>query len=176
MRAIVSAAYHAPRAVIRPAVHDEIERLREIEDDAGLAFAGIGMPEISSHDAPSAAALAPFIDDGRACVAVDDDDRPIAYLVWSVVDGFAFIEQVSVARSHARRGVGRELIDQLEATTRRPLLLTTFRDVPWNAPYYRRLGFEVVEPADHGPELAALIARETAAIPSDAPRVAMSRT
>jgi hypothetical protein len=44
-------------------------------------------------------------------------------------------------------------------------VLTTFRDVPWNAPYYRRLGFE----------LAALVEREDARIPGDAPRVAMSR-
>jgi hypothetical protein len=47
--------------------------------------------------------------------------------------------------------------------------------VPWNAPYYKRLGFVVVEPADQGPELTALVAHEEASIPGDAPRVAMRR-
>jgi hypothetical protein len=37
------------------------------------------------------------------------------------------------------------------------------------------LGFLIVEPADQGPELAALVRREAATIPSNAPRVAMRR-
>ena len=55
------------------------------------------------------------------------------------------------------------------------MTLTTFRDVPWNAPYYERLGFRVIAPADQGPELAALVAEEAERIPGDAPRVAMRR-
>ena len=106
-------------------------------------------------------------------MAVDEHDRPVAYVVSRVVDGCAHIEQVSVAPSHARRGLGAALIDHLAAETGAPALtLTTFRDVPWNAPYYQRLGFRVFEP---GPELAALVRREAARIPGDAPRVAMRR-
>jgi hypothetical protein len=47
--------------------------------------------------------------------------------------------------------------------------------VPWNAPYYARLGFEVVEPGAYGPELAALVREEAARIPGDAPRVGLRR-
>jgi hypothetical protein len=54
-------------------------------------------------------------------------------------------------------------------------LVVTFRDVPWNAPYYARLGFVVVERAEQGPELAALVAEEAQRIPGDAMRVAMRR-
>ena len=53
------------------------------------------------------------------------------------------------------------------------LTLTTFTDVPWNRPYYERLGFTVLD--DLGPELAALVAHEHEAIPGDAERVAMVR-
>jgi hypothetical protein len=55
------------------------------------------------------------------------------------------------------------------------LAAVTFRDVPLNAPYYERLGFTVVPPADQGPQLAALVAEEAERIPGDAPRVAMRR-
>jgi hypothetical protein len=75
---------------------------------------------------------------------------------------------VSVPRSWGTSGWPR-------AEGRPALTLTTFRDVPWNAPYFRRLGFVVVGPADQGPELAALVAREAVSIPGDAPRVAMRR-
>lgn len=137
------------------------------------------MPEIAGDDPGSVAELEAFRVAGRALVAVDERDRPVAYLLSSVVDGSAHIDQVSVAPAHGRRGLGAALIDRLEATARgegRPsLTLTTFRDVPWNAPYYERLGFVVVEAADQGPELRALVAREADSIPGNAPRVAMRR-
>jgi GNAT superfamily N-acetyltransferase len=165
--------------LIRQPRRDELETLRAIERDAGRAFAAIGMPEIASDEPPSPDELESHRADGRAWVAVDSRDRPIAYLLSSVVDGCAHVDQVSVAAAHARRGLGAALIEHLAAIAReqgRPALtLTAFRDVPWNAPYYERLGFVVVEPADQGPELAAVVRRESTAIPGDAPRVAMRR-
>ena len=65
------------------------------------------MPEIASDDPGSVAELEPFRAGGRAWVAVDGDDRPVAYLISAVVDGCAHIEQVSVAPAHARRGSAR---------------------------------------------------------------------
>jgi GNAT superfamily N-acetyltransferase len=164
---------------LRPVRGDELERLRSIERDAARAFLDVGMPEIAADEPKPVAELEAFRAAGRAWVAVDDGDRPVAYLLSAVVDGCAHVEQVSVVPAHRGRGLGAALIDHLAATARaerRPALtLTAFRDVPWNAPYYARLGFEVVEPADQGPELAALVAREAGAIPGAAPRVAMRR-
>lgn len=164
---------------IRPPRPDELAALVDIERDAGRLFADVGMDEIARDDPGSFAELEPFRAAGRAWVAVDADDRPIAYLISGVVDGCAHIEQVSVAPPHARRGLGAALIDHIAAAARadgrRAVTLTTFRDVPWNAPYYERLGFTVVEPADQGPELAALVAEEAVRIPGDEPRVAMRR-
>ena len=112
-------------------------------------------------------------------MAADDDDRPIAYLLSMAVDDCAHIDQVSVEPGHARRGIGAALIDHLASIARdegRPALsLTTFVDVPWNAPYYARLGFDVVQPAAYGPQLAELVAHEAQTIPGDAPRVVMRR-
>ncbi|BFV60853.1 hypothetical protein KCMC57_up59570 [Kitasatospora sp. CMC57] len=42
------------------------------------------------------------------------------------------------------------------------LTLTTFAEVPWNAPYYVRCGFEVIEGDEVGPGLRAIRAREAA--------------
>jgi GNAT superfamily N-acetyltransferase len=168
----VSLRIRAPRG-------DELGALVDIEREAGALFAAFGMPEIARDDPGSVAELEPYRAGGRAWVAVDDDDRPIAYLISAVVDDCPHIEQVSVSPAHARRGIGAALVEHLAALAaadgRAALTLTTFRDVPWNAPYYERLGFAVVEPADQGPELAALVAEEAARIPGEAPRVAMRR-
>ena len=164
---------------IRRARRDDLEAVREIERQAGRAFATIGMPEIAAHEPPSVAELESFVSRGRAWVAVDSSDRPVAYLLSAVLDGCAHIEQVSVAPEYARRGLGARLIDRLDvdaaAKSQPALTLTTFRDVPWNAPYYARVGFGVLEVGEAGPELRALIERERRAIPSDMVRVAMRR-
>jgi GNAT superfamily N-acetyltransferase len=164
---------------IRRARRDELETLREIERDAGRAFAAIGMAEIAADEPLSVTELERYVLDGRAWVAVDASDEPIGYLISDVVDGCAHIEQVSVAGAYAGRGVGAALINCLDADAaakgQPALTLTTFRDVPWNAPYYARLGFAVLGPAKQGPELRTLIERESRAIPGDAPRVAMRR-
>lgn len=69
----------------------------------------------------------------------------------------AHIEQVSVEPWYARRRIGFQLIEAAAAWARhhdlRALALTSFALVPWNAPYYVRLGFVVLGTADLSPEL-----------------------
>lgn len=55
------------------------------------------------------------------------------------------------------------------------LTLTTFPDVPWNAPYYARLGFRVLADGDVGPQLRRIRAHEAELGLDRWPRVAMRR-
>jgi GNAT superfamily N-acetyltransferase len=162
--------------VIRPPTGDELGRLVEIEVAAGRAFADHGMPEIAADEPGTMAELEERRAAGLAWVAADGDG-PLAYLLAAEVDGCLHIEQVSVDPAHAGRRIGAALIDHVAsvalAAGRRALTLTTFRDIPWNAPYYVRLGFADLPEAEWGPQLRALVARERRAIPGDHPRVAM---
>jgi GNAT superfamily N-acetyltransferase len=164
--------------VIRRVRRTELEVLRAIEREAGRSFVTVGMPEIAADEPMSTAALDAYRIAGRAWVAVDAHRRPMAYLLGEIVDDCGHVAQVSVSPTNARQGLGAALIEHLAgiaaADGRPALTLTTFRDVPWNAPYYARLGFVVVDPADQGPELRRLVAYEARTIP-DAPRVAMRR-
>lgn len=165
--------------MIRLARPDDLPALIDVERDAGSLFRTVDMAAIADDDPGSVAELAVYQSAGRAWVAVDDGDRPVAYLVAEVVDGCAHIEQVSVRTSHARRGLGRALVETLAewaAARGLPALsLTTYEAVPWNAPYYERLGFRVLVDAEIGDELRA-IRRAEAARGLDAwPRVAMIR-
>jgi GNAT superfamily N-acetyltransferase len=130
-------------------------------------------------DPLSVVELQEFVVGGRAWVATDAVDVPVAYLLSAVVDAAAHVEQVSVSRACRGGGIGAALIDHLSSTAARDdhrwVTLTTFRDVPWNAPYYERLGFTTVGPAEYGPELAALMEDEASRIPGNSPRVAMRR-
>ncbi len=97
----------------------------------------------------------------------------------AVVDTSLHLEQLSVHGDHAGKRLGARLIEHLceqaSALSLAALTLTTFREVPWNAPYYERLGFFVLDETDLTPGLAA-IRREEAALGLDRwPRVCMQR-
>jgi ribosomal protein S18 acetylase RimI-like enzyme len=65
-----------------------------------------------------------------------------------MVDGEGHLDELAVTPAHGRRGVGRALVDEVLAWSAArglpSVTLTTFRDVPWNGPYYEKLGFEAV--------------------------------
>ncbi|WP_314621980.1 GNAT family N-acetyltransferase [Streptomyces stackebrandtii] len=142
---------------IRAAAAAELPLLQDIERAAGEPFRSLGMAAIADDDPLPLDVLEAYRCEGRAWVAVDAADRPVAYLLADMVDGSAHIEQVSVHPDAARRGVGRQLIEHLAAAAREQgltaLTLTTFAEVPWNAPYYTRLGFRPL--ADSDPALTA---------------------
>ena len=67
------------------------------------------------------------------------------------------IEHTSFDKIGARLGIGRALLEKAIADARRrrlvALTLTTFRDVIWNAPFYQKLGFRVMDDAQAGERL-----------------------
>ncbi len=103
----------------------------------------------------------------------------MAYILVDVIDDEAHIEQVSVHPDHARQRLGQRLIDHVEAwaRTRRlaSLTLTTYRDVPWNAPYYARLGFDELAESAIGPGLQEQRRKEADRGLGRWPRVAMRK-
>lgn len=156
--------------VIRPARPDELPALRDVERRAGVAFRAIGMDAIADDEPP----LLP----AHSTVFVADlDGALVGYVHVAPVDDGLHVEQVSVVPEAAGQRIGAALLDRAAEHARGlglpRLTLTTFRDVAWNAPYYARLGFTVLDAL--GPELSALVEHERTAIPGDAPRVVMQR-
>ncbi len=162
---------------IRPATPEDGPALQQIERRAGERFREIGRPEIADDEPATLGELAAYAIEGRAWVALDDHGSPIGYVLVDPVDGQAHVEQISVLPDHQGRGVGRALLGAVRRWAVEAgmagLTLTTFRDVAWNAPLYRHLGFvELTEP-EIGPELRALRAAEAAHGLDPAERVCM---
>lgn len=124
------------------------------------------MTEIADDEPLPVPVLAEYVAAGRAWVAVSGGSVA-GYLVADLVDGDVHIEQVSVHPRYGRRGVGRMLIEEVVRYAARTgaggVTLTTFVDVAWNAPYYRRCGFEVVAEGEVGAGLRAVREHEAAA-------------
>ena len=165
--------------MIRDARAEDLSEIRGMEAAAGEAFRLIGMAAIADDPPAALEALAVYQQDGRAWVATDSADHPIAYILLDVVDRFAHIEQVTVHPRYARRGIGRVLIEEAArwATERGrdEMTLTTFENVPWNAPYYRRLGFREVAEAQWSDGIRQIVQSERDHGLTAWPRVVMKR-
>lgn len=147
------------------------------------------MDAIADDAPPTVAELERFRRAGHAWVAAEDTGAEntaaentgtvVAYLLAEVVDNAFHIEQVTVHPDAARRGVGQTLIARAADCARDQgltgLTLTTFTDVPWNAPYYERLGFRRLSGAELTPGLRAIRAAEAEHGLDRWPRVCMRR-
>ncbi|MBC2877585.1 MULTISPECIES: GNAT family N-acetyltransferase [Streptomyces] len=171
---------------IRPPHPAELPLLRDVERAAGERFRDIGMAEIAADEPLQVDELEQYRRAGRAWVATEAGERDadggppvVAYLLADRIDGNLHVEQVSVHPAAARRGVGRALLEHLATVARAAgipaLTLTTFADVPWNAPYYERCGFRRLAVDEITPELRAVREREAAHGLDRWPRVCMRR-
>jgi GNAT superfamily N-acetyltransferase len=129
---------------LRFATPAEIPLLREIERASAQRF--IGLMDALAADEPSPPEiLAARIASDGLLVAADAADAPIAFVMFRPVEDGLYIEQIDVLPAFAGRRIGAALLDAVAERARTHglarLTLSTFRDVPWNAPYYRRLGF-----------------------------------
>jgi GNAT superfamily N-acetyltransferase len=149
---------------VRQARPEDVGRVQAIQLAAGNAFRDIGMPAVADSPPLPAESLSGYRRAGRAWVAVDEYDDPIGFVVADVVDDRAHIEQVSVHPAHARQRIGAMLLDHVANWAAENgltgLTLITFRGVPWNAPYYERLGFRELADTEVTPGLAARKAAE----------------
>lgn len=140
------------------------------------------MDVIAQDEPPSLDVLARYQRDGRAWVATDEAGAPdvaVAYLLVELVDDAAHVEQVCVHPAYAGRRLGSALLDAAATWAKEHrathLTLTTFAEVPWNAPYYARLGFHVLGEDQMGEGLRRIREHEAAHGLDRWPRVTMCR-
>jgi GNAT superfamily N-acetyltransferase len=131
----------APEFVVRPAHRTEFVHLRQIELDADRLFETVG--------------IGPFANDetedhlSEAVLVLVTGDPPVGFVCLELVDGLPHIWQLSVHPDHGRKGLGRALVraasDWARSAGYEAVTLTTYRDVPWNGPFYQSLGFVALE-------------------------------
>ena len=133
---------------IRLARHSELASLPEIERVAAERFAEYGLADVLSRIVTSLDLLHDRVETGQVWVGVDAEDRPVGFAVVSTLDGNAHLDEVDVLPDHGRRGIGMALVETACAWARsggyRAITLSTLRHIPWNAPFYSRLGFRIL--------------------------------
>lgn len=159
------------------AKRDHLEQLQQIELAAAAIFSEVDVPENIRSTATSLDDLASAQADGMLWIALSSDGTPVGFAIVRIVDGLAYLQEIDVHPDHGRRGIGTSLIHSVCAWARShripAVTLTTFRHLPWNAPFYKRLRFRSLKQDELTPGLAAVLAGEVARGLDPAKRVAM---
>ena len=146
--------------LIRPTLTRDIPRLAEVERSAAQAFASLpALAWLAAGDVLD-------ITTHQACVDAGATWQILGFACAGYEQQALHIHEISVRREAQGQGIGRKLLDQLVAVARasgaRELTLTTFADVPWNAPFYRRYGFETLDEGLLCARLRQILASEAA--------------
>jgi len=163
--------------VVGAAACSHIAAIPGIEIAAATRFTTADLPTSLRFRTTAKADLSRALQNQRLWVAVKGEEKVVGFAVADVVDGQAHIVEVGVMPAFGRLGIGTRLVRSAIDWARKQefdhVSLTTFRHLPWNAPFYERLGFDRVEPSDYGPELRELLDLEKQAGLDTSKRIAM---
>ena len=153
-----------PTYTIIAARPQDLTRLAAIELAAAQLLVGHA-PESVLNETTSLDLLEKAQREGHLWVALADDG-PVGFAHVELIERDAVhLEEIDVHPDHSRRGLGRKLVLQVcewaAGQGNKSVTLTTFRDVPWNMPFYARLGFAVVPPEQLSTGLHAVVDDET---------------
>ena len=164
--------------VVRLAGPEHVDRLPDIEREAATRF-GDSLPEsVLSHVTPLES-LTAAQQAGLLWVALEPAGAPVGFAAASIRGPRAHLDELDVLPEHGCNGIGSALLKAVEDCALNSgcveITLTTFRDVPWNAPFYARVGFEAIPEQELGAELVRQLSDEAALGLERSRRVAMRK-
>lgn len=144
---------------IAPARIQHAEALHAIERAAQALFRGHPAWHSCMAEPMEPYALRGAITAGRVWVAREANGRAVGFVGVTIEDGEAAIAELDVLPECGRRGIGAALLEHACAWAAEAgypgVVLGTFSDVAWNAPFYEHHGFTAIPPAAYTPALAA---------------------
>lgn len=134
---------------ITPAELDDVPALIAVDKAASSMFAATGLlsddalddhvpAEVFEHEIPLF----------NVFVARNQHGWAVGFALIRMRGNGLYLDQVSVHPDHGQKGIGRALLIRIltEAELRKlpHVSLSTFRDVPWNGPFYASMGFKEI--------------------------------
>jgi GNAT superfamily N-acetyltransferase len=131
---------------------EQLEFLAEIEREAAQLFVDWNVPASVLEESTPIEEFREAQRSGHLWVALSPDRHPVGFALVEEFEGTCHLEELDVYPKHGRKGVGSALVRAVCGwASQRGLAavtLTTYRDVPWNAPLYARIGFRILGPEE----------------------------
>jgi GNAT superfamily N-acetyltransferase len=139
---------------IRRGEHPDIAALRGIEIEAATLFypyfQETGLTKEILRLTSSAAEAEEACNGGRLWVAESETGEIVGFAIVFDWGTTAHLDELDVLPAHGRQGVGTSLVRAVCEWARergyRKVTISTFRDIPWNEPFYLKQGFRAVNP------------------------------
>jgi GNAT superfamily N-acetyltransferase len=162
---------------VRAARAADLKHIAGIEDSGGALFEeafGDLTGDVLLSPAPSGGER---LDAPGFLLVVGPVGEPFGFAHVEIIDGFAHLGQISVRPERMRQGYGAALVRASMSEAWQlgydRLSLTTYRDLPWNAPFYAALGF-VEETSPEPFEVRAREQQIALGLDRHGPRIVMS--
>jgi ribosomal protein S18 acetylase RimI-like enzyme len=174
---------HSPYE-IRPARAEELPQLARIEQSAATRFLDTPYAFLAHGEPlPLEVVQKKWFQAGQAWVVVERTataaESLVGYAITRDLEGALYLQEIDVLPEHGQQGLGSALLDTIVAWARRQgygvMLLSTFRDIPWNAPFYAKRGFQILDQFELTAGLRQIRQQESQAGLPIAERVIMRR-
>jgi predicted N-acetyltransferase YhbS len=150
-----------PAVHYRPAVPEDVPSIRIVEYEAAQRFVSVGLTGIAAARPMDARFVLKKVRASEVTVAQCGGEC-VGFVMFAMLRARVYVEALDVVPQHAGRRIGAALLDCVDDRAREAgvacVELSTFRHVPWNAPYYQRLGFAILD--DHELDAALLRIRK----------------
>jgi GNAT superfamily N-acetyltransferase len=137
---------------IRLARAEELPLLAQIEQSASVLFLDTPYAFLIDDAPLPLDFVTQQFQAGLVWVSVDGGDTVVGYAVAREVENTLYLQQIDVLPAHGRKGIGTALVtavcDRAKQQGYKIVSLSTFRTLPWNAPFYAKLGFCPVDAAE----------------------------
>ena len=145
---------------IRFALPADVPLLPAIERVSGLLFksypSDLGLTDDIYEHVNSVATFEQAREAGHLWVAAVSGGTVVGFAMVLQIGGYAHLDELDVLPQHGRQGIGSALLGTVCSWAKSKgypaVTLRTFRDVPWNRPFYQRMGFQVVESSVLSPD------------------------
>ena len=167
-------AYCEPVYIRRASLSDST-RLQVIEKSAAQLYRNTAYPELAGFDPVSTQVYARhfkrdhaiFIASFRRHPTRDEQEtRSIAagFALTAPLEDGLHLHELSVHADFQRQGLGSALLNQVIHHAKLHsygfVSLTTYRDIGWNGPFYRKAGFVTVKPSEMNASLGQILNTE----------------
>lgn len=165
--------------LITQACPEHLSALPDIERQAALLFRGWDVPHAILEETTPLEEFQEAQKAGLLWVALSPQHHPVGFALVERAGPLLHLEEIDVHPQHGRRGIGAALVEAVCTWARdcgcTQITLTTYHDIPWNEPFYARLGFEVLSMTELSDELRRRVDEETARGLDSARRVVMRK-
>jgi GNAT superfamily N-acetyltransferase len=140
---------------IRPARAEELPQLARIEQSAAARFLDTPYAFLAHGESLPLEMVQQWFQVGPVWVVVERTARVgeavVGYAITRDLEGALYLQEIDVLPEHGQQGLGSALLDTIVIWAKQQgyavMLLSTFRDIPWNAPFYAKRGFQILDEA-----------------------------